>query len=436
MSIKVDSEIGQLRRVLVHRPGDEILRMTQHDLDLALFDDILSPPETQREHDMMVEIIRGAGAETLDIQDLLESALQNAPADARRELLAQMGEAAGAPTLADALTDWEPEQLTHALISGIYWDDVKNARMSLGRIRDAAFAPDCMAMRPVPNLMFMRDPCMSAYDGLVVGRMATRARAREPMLVAFAVEHSGAIENPRLLFRPDDAHRHPLFRSLEGGDFLVISPEVLLIGSSQRTSGATIERLAVEALFPAYPQLKRVYSVMMPEARSVMHLDTILTQVDHHLFLGHRPLIAGQGDRKGCAVARVERNKAPELVAGASTLDVLREELGAQTQLVPCGGEEELHQEREQWTDGANAVALSPGRIILYARNTHTIAELTKHGFTEVRLHVVQPPEERAQLIAGGMAAERTVFSFSGSELSRARGGGRCLTMPIEREPL
>ena len=436
MPIQVHSEIGKLRRVLVHKPGDEIVRMTQHDLELALFDDILSPGETQREHDTMQQIIRGAGAEPLDIQDLLEQALSKAPEDAKRELLEQLCETAGAPTLAKALMEWESRRLARSLISGIYWDEVPEAKMSLGRIRDVASAPSRMAMRPVPNLMFMRDPCMSVYDGLVVGRMATRARAREPMLVSFAVQHSGAIADPKLLFQQDDRHRHQSFRTLEGGDLLVLSPEVVMVGCSERTSGPTIERLANEALFPAYPELQRVYAVMMPEARSVMHLDTILTQVDRTLWLGHRPLIAGQDGHPACAVGRLERDKTASLVRNASTLDVLKEELGADTQLVPCGGEDPLHQEREQWTDGANAVALAPGHIILYARNVHTIAALKAHGFCQVQLHPVQSHEERAALIAEGMAAEHTVFSFSGSELSRARGGGRCLTMPIERDPL
>jgi arginine deiminase len=437
MSIRVESEIGRLKRVLVHRPGDEIVRMTQHDLELSLFDDILSPAETQREHDTMVGIIRAAGAETLDIQNMLEAALKNAPPAEREDLLQRLCETAGAPTLAQALDEWEPKRLATALISGIYWTEVPSAETSLGRLRDFEAVPPRMALRPVPNLMFMRDPGISVYDGFVVGRMATHARVREPMLVAFAVQHSGMVNGgARLLFQADDSHRHTSFRALEGGDVLVLSSEVLMVGCSERTSASTIERLAQESLFATYPKLQRVYAVMMPEARSVMHLDTILTQVDRKLFLGHRPLIAGQTGRDPCAVARLERDKPATLVEGACVLDVLREELGADTQLVACGGNDALHQEREQWTDGANAVALAPGKIILYARNVFTIAALREHGFEEARIHAAQPAEQTQQLIADGMAAAQTVFSFSGSELSRARGGGRCLTMPIEREPL
>jgi arginine deiminase len=163
-----------------------------------------------------------------------------------------------------------------------------------------------------------------------------------------------------------------------------------------------------------------------------MHLDTILTHIDRDLFLGHAPMIIGGGDR-ALEVARLERDKAPALVKKATVADVLREELGNEVQVVPCGGDDPLQQEREQWTDGANALCMAPGHILLYARNTHTIAALRDHGFEEAAVHVMQPPEVRAQLVADGRARGRTVFSFSGSELSRARGGGRCLTMSLCR---
>ena len=216
---------------------------------------------------------------------------------------------------------------------------------------------------------------------------------------------------------------------------LVLSPEVVLIGCSERTTAQAIERLLREALFPALPRLQRGYAVLMPLARSVMHLDTIVTQVDRGLFLGHRPSVARQDESRALPVVRLERDRPPELVENACLLDVLREELGAGTELVSCGGDDPVHQEREQWTDGANAVCLAPGHVLLYSRNVRTVDELRARGFAEVRLHVAQPADLRRKLIAEGLAQERAVFSFSGSELSRARGGGRCLTMPLRRGP-
>jgi arginine deiminase len=445
IKVCVESEIGPLRQVMVHRPGDEIERMTQHELDHLLFDDILSPPETVREHDLMVEILRVAGAETFDIVQLLELALERAPTAARSDLVTRACEQAGRREIARTLEQWSPGRLAYGLACGVYWHEIDgdapavpvDARLrTLARLRSQDRGDGTMALPPLPNLMFMRDPGVALGDRVIVGRMATAARAREPLLVAFAVVHSGVFRDPQLLFDDDDAHRHAAYRSLEGGDVMVLSPRVIMIGCSQRTSAQTIERLAHEALFEAFPALERVYAVFMPEERTVMHLDTILTQIDSRLFLGHEPLIAGVGGDAGgaLAVARLERGQPPELVPRATVLDVMRAELGDDVLLVPCGGKDRLHQEREQWTDGANALCLAPGRVLLYARNVYTIAALRDHGFEEIKLHQVQRVDERHELLLAGMHRPRTVFSFSGSELSRARGGGRCLTMPLCRD--
>jgi arginine deiminase len=254
------------------------------------------------------------------------------------------------------------------------------------------------------------------------------------LLVAFALRWAPTAAAP-LEFAEDDVARDAAFRSVEGGDILVLSPRTLMIGCSERTTPQTIERLADEALFSDHPKLESIYAVMMPHMRSVMHLDTILTQIDRKLFLGHAPLIAGDGSRGPLKVFRLERDRRPTLVQRATVLDVLREEFGAGVELVPCGGTDPLFQEREQWTDGANSVAIAPGCILLYARNTHTVATLVeRHGFVQSMLSVVVPQEQRDAIVLEGIARPRTVFTFTGSELSRARGGGRCLTMPLERE--
>jgi arginine deiminase len=441
MAVDVETEVGRLRRVLIHRPGDEIVRMTQHDLQGMLFDDLLAPAETQREHDVMVDTLRAAGAEVLVMHDLLHTALMAAPADAVHELVERVCESAGATQAADELSEWPAERLAYGLIAGVFWSELAGshrggARSSLTRLHAELVADRPMALRPLPNLMFMRDPCIALYDRVVVARMATSARAREPFIVSFALRHSPASGSIDLEFAEDDASRDAQFRSLEGGDVLVLSRSVMMIGCSDRTSPQTIERIAEEALFPDHPELQSIYAVMMPHGRTVMHLDTILTQIDRRLFLGHAPLIAGVGGLGSLPVIRIARSGQIELVRAATVLDVLREELGREVELVPCGGNDPLFQAREQWTDGANAIALAPGHILLYARNTHTIAILAEYGFERTDLSAVLPLEQRAQLVEEGLSRPRTVFTFTGSELSRARGGGRCLTMPLVRDPI
>ncbi len=403
--------------------------MTQHELEHLLFDDILAPAETLREHGLLTEILERSGATVHDFVPLLERALTRSPAEAKHELLRAVCELGGALELYDRLASWPPARLARALVAGIDWSEVDEPKVTLRRMRQRLEGAT-RALAPVPNLMFMRDPCFAVGGRIIVGRMATEARAREPRLVSFALSHSGVVSAPELAFLPTGLAHSPPYQRLEGGDVLVLSPRQLLIGCSQRTSAQTIERLAEEALFPLFPELERLYAVLMPEARTVMHLDTVLTQLDERLFLGYAPLCT---EAEAMPLARLTRDRGVVALRGASVLDVLKDELGADTALVPCGGSERLHQEREQWTDGANAIALAPGHVMLYARNVHTIAALVEHGFTEVAVHLVQPEEQRAELVRTAMTAPRAVISFPSGELSRARGGARCLTMPLAR---
>lgn len=430
--VHVRDEISPLRKVVVHQPGDEIVRMTHWDLERLLFDDLLSPAETVREHQLMAQILRDAGAEVVEITDLLSEALTRAPLPILEQLVHRICELAGARELAPKLARWPLPKLAEGLICGIHWRDVEDAPDSLARIRARIFDPRDMALQPLPNLMFMRDPCIAIYDRVVVSRMATAARAREALLVAFALEWAERGVTGGLAFT--DPHAVSAAHSgLEGGDVLVLSPEVLMIGCSERSHPQTIEYLTREVLFPSFPALERVYAVMLPQQRSLMHLDTVLTQIDVGLFLGHAPLLRSSLADGGVGVVRLAPGRAPVLDESLRVVDVLREAAGPDATLVPCGGEDPLHQEREQWTDGANAMCVGPGKIILYSRNVKTIEALAKLGFAEVRVSTVQDPERRRALVAEGMAGERTVFGFSGSELSRGRGGGRCLTLPLRR---
>lgn len=432
LTISVSNEIQTLKHVAVSSPGEEIARMRPEDFPRSLFDDILSPSETSSEHEVLRHVLEDSGAEVTDIRRILEKALEAAPKSARVELLERVSIAAGNHSLASELADWEPSELVMALTSGLAWARVGQKMPSLARLRATHHAPNDMALQPIANLMFMRDPCISIYDTIVPSRMTYSARRREPFIVGFALRWGMGVAAKQFLEIPhqqDEPHR---YSSFEGGDFLVLSDEALAIGSSQRTSPQAIERLST-LLMERHSKLQRVYAVLMPEERSMMHLDTILSQTDREHFLGYLPLIAGQGFGDPLKIALIERGHPPRLVDRMTVHDVLRDEFGHNVRIVSCGGSDPVHQAREQWTDGANGFCIKPGHVILYGRNQMTLKALQELGYEQVKLAAVLSREERRSLVVNANTQERVAYSFVGSELSRARGGPRCLTMPLSR---
>ena len=431
-AVNVRNEIEKLQMVAVNSPGEEIARMRPEDFPRSLFDDILSPSETTAEHDVLRHVLEDSGAQVIKIRSMLIEAIKKAPDTERLEFISRVAIAAGNLSLAKEITHWDPDELASALISGLNWARVGHQVPSLARLRATHHSPNDMALQPIANLMFMRDPCISIYDTIVPSRMTYSARRREPLVVSFALTWGAGVAADKFLdipHHPDEPHR---YSSFEGGDFLVLSDNALAVGSSQRTSPQAIERLST-LLMERHPNLERVYVVLMPEERSMMHLDTILSQVNTEHFLGYMPLISGQGYGTPLKVAVIEREQPARLVERMTVHDVLREEFGAQVKVISCGGHDPVHQAREQWTDGANGFCVKPGHVILYGRNQMTLQALAELGYEQVKLGAVLSREERRNLVTAAADKERVAYSFVGSELSRARGGPRCLTMPLIR---
>ena len=169
MNVDVQSEVGRLESVLLHRPGDEIVRMTQHDLDRMLFDDILSAAEAAREHEVMANIIAATGAEVLELEDLLSASLEAADTASVETLVGRCCESAGCPSAAAILSEWPARKLAKSLIEGVYWRELEAQQSSLAHVTALLREPDPMALRPLPNLMFLRDPCITVFDRVVQG---------------------------------------------------------------------------------------------------------------------------------------------------------------------------------------------------------------------------------------------------------------------------
>jgi arginine deiminase len=423
MPIKVDSEIGRLRRVLVHRPGREIDWMVPSMMGSLLFDDILDGEETREEHDAFCRVMERAGVEVFEAQHLLAEVLEDE--SVRRPLLEELEAEYGAPfNLVRRLYDLPAAELASSLIEGIRTHPPDPA---LGHLHP-------FELYPVPNYFFQRDPQVVLGDRVVVCSMATAAREREPLLGRYIFQNHPSLGGSacyEIDVPPTGAPQHnPNFPypSLEGGDVLVASPEIVLVGLSERTNRRGIETLA-EYLRKVETSLRHLVMVELPRKRSFMHLDTVFTLIDRNLALAHLPVIQ-PGGPEAAHIYTVDLHAEKLTFTLRSSLLKVLSELGLELEIVPCGGAEAIDQEREQWTDGANAFALAPGLILLYRRNRKTLEELARRGWR------ILPEDEviagRHDLVGGGPAA----ISLYSNELSRARGGPRCMTMPLERDPL
>jgi arginine deiminase len=429
MSLKVTSEIGKLKSVLVHLPGPEIDRMVPAMMEELLFDDILYGNRAREEHRRFQQVLGYVADEVLEIQDLLEEVLQ--VPEQRGAILDDLGKTLGwGPDMDYRLRDLTAEQLAAALVTGIE----KPAP------EIAAAASELYALPPIPNYFFQRDPLVVVGERAIRASMATSARLREPLLSGYVMSLHPRFATPEggkfwfQEFSADYGKPSSYARmrpTLEGGDVLVLREDLLAIGYTERTEKTTIERLA-EAFKKLKSPIKRILVVAIPPARSYMHLDTVFTMISQEECLVYGPMIlpdgAEEADVYECDLTKRE-------ITWTSEKDLLSALKAQKMDLKPirCGGEDPIAERREQWTDGANAFALAPGVILIYDRNEATAAELARVGYTVV---------DEADLLLGKEELElwkpskKYVILLAAHELSRARGGPRCMTMPLVREDL
>jgi arginine deiminase len=419
MRLNVTSEIGRLRRVLVHQPGREIDLMVPPMMAQLLFDDILYGQVAREEHRRFQQLIRYVADEIFDIQDLLEEVFEDEKT--RKVIVRDLGTRNNlGKKLVKWLRDQPPATLAEVLISGI-----PNEKETSGELPK-------FDLFPVPNLFFSRDPQVVIGDRVVICAMATQARRREALLSQYVFQYHRLFRDRDSFWLNfmDEQPGQPVrsVPTLEGGDVIVARHDVILVGLTERTNRAGAMQLA-RALKASGSGVRTMVAVEMPRQRSFMHLDTVFTFTSKHECLIYPPVILPGGSQaaKVTTVDLTSKNLAHK--EHKSLLGALKK-LGFDLEPIYCGGQRAVDQQREQWTDGANAFALAPGIVFLYERNVRTAEQLAEHGY-----HIIYEDD----VLLGRVELEtwtdkKYAIQIQGNELSRARGGPRCMTMPLERE--
>lgn len=399
------SEIGKLNKVLLHRPGKELEALTPATLERLLFDDVPYLKIAQEEHDNFARVLRENGVEVVYYVDEVAKAI----ADPARQIqlvndflnISKIHAKGLRASMTSYLLNMPPKQMVAELIAGIKRSEVatKEATSLMDLVEDDyPFVSD-----PMPNLYFTRDPFAVVGEGVNLNRMYSVTRNRETLYGKYVFKYHPDYKDVSLYFRRDCQFH------TEGGDVLNINEKTLAVGISQRTQAAAIDVMAQNIFWNSDSKVERILAFDIPVSRAFMHLDTVFTQIDVDKFTIH-PAIMGTlrvyeltaGKNPGDVNIRLIEDTLEHVLEDATGVD--------QVKLIPCGGGDPIAASREQWNDGSNTLCVEPGKICVYARNTVTNDVLYKEG-----LDLLVVPS---------------------AELSRGRGGPRCMSMPFWREDL
>lgn len=404
--LHITSEIGKLKSVILHRPGKEVENLTPKYLERLLFDDIPYLPAVQREHDYFADVLRNRGVEVLYLEKLMAESLKTE--ELHKDFIDQLLNESkrnlngSRKMVEDYLFSFSIEEMIKKVMSGVLKSEIqKEKKVHLHELFEDYYP---FFLDPMPNLYFTRDPAAVIGNGISLNKMSESARKRESLFMDFIIKHNPRFSEHGIPHWYDRDEYYPI----EGGDELVLSPEVIAIGVSARTSAQAIEKLA-KRVFANRGTIKKVVAIEIPKLRAYMHLDTVFTMVDHEKFTIHHGIEGPNGKMKIYILEQSDDPERLEISERSNLTETLKEVLNLQELvLIPCGGGHEIAAAREQWNDGSNTLAIAPGVVVTYDRNYVSNELLRKSG-----VEVIEIPS---------------------SELSRGRGGPRCMSMPIYRE--
>ncbi|WP_144585408.1 arginine deiminase [Bacillus cereus] len=406
--IHVTSEIGELQTVLLKRPGKEVENLTPDYLQQLLFDDIPYLPIIQKEHDYFAQTLRNRGVEVLYLEKLAAEALVDKKL--REEFVDRIlkeGQAdvnVAHQTLKEYLLSFSNEELIQKIMGGVRKNEIETSKKThLYELMEDHYP---FYLDPMPNLYFTRDPAASVGDGLTINKMREPARRRESLFMEYIIKYHPRFAKHNVPIWLDRDYKFPI----EGGDELILNEETIAIGVSARTSAKAIERLA-KNLFSRQNKIKKVLAIEIPKCRAFMHLDTVFTMVDYAKFTIHPAIQGPKGNMNIYILEKGSDEETLKITHRTSLMEALKEVLGlSELVLIPCGGGDVIASAREQWNDGSNTLAIAPGVVVTYDRNYVSNTLLREHGIE--------------------------VIEVLSSELSRGRGGPRCMSMPIVRKDI
>ena len=404
--ICVRSEIKPLKKVLLHRPGRELLHLTPDRLPELLFDDIPFLKVAQQEHDTFAQILRSNGAEVVYLEDLMAEVLKLHPEQTKPFLYQWLSEGnIKTRRWQDKLYEYlignfEGKALVEKTMEGITLKEMGGA--SAYSLQDLIAPADDLIVDPMPNLYFTRDPFASVGTGVFLHKMRFPTRCRETIYADYIFRFHPDFEGLVKRYYDRDGHAN-----IEGGDVLNLTEDTLAIGISQRTSPDAIEEASRNLFADPEAKIRTVLAFDIPSCRAFMHLDTVFTQIDYDKYTIHPAILGpltvyeitpGVSDPTDLHIRRID-SKLEDILAKYTRTD--------HVQLINCGGDDLIASAREQWNDGSNTLCIAPGKIVVYERNDVTNAILRDEG-----IQVLEMPS---------------------AELSRGRGGPRCMSMPIIR---